>query len=595
MHPSPTAPTTGRRRSRRLARTTAAALLAVAAAAALPGSAHADLPGADPQLTRAPYLTDLGTTGVRVNWATTTQSRGIVKYGPLGNCTANTVQSAVLGSPTTINGVREYTNSVAVTGLSADTPYCYRIYTGGTVQTDLLGTNSSPDFSTLQTAGGTGPVTFAAFGDWGDTTNHGVNDGSLNVNQANLLSRLASSGVRFALTTGDVAYPGGTPTNYGDLNQTGVNISAVFGPSYWAVPGQRIPYYSINGNHGRNQTLLTTWPETATAAASGGKYVMEDYPSIDGTTPASYPSTWYAFSTGNTRVYMLDASWSDTNTGNATGGACGSRCAEYQVDHDAHWTPASAEYQWLAQDLAAHPGGIKIAAFHFPLRSDDSTEPDDDYLKNNPGSTQSLEQLLHDNGVNLVLNGHAHIYQRNIAPPGGVISYVTGGGGARLSGFAGRGCSSTDAYGISWSYSSNTGRRCGAAPAPTSDAQVFHFLKITVDGSQVTVAPTDSQGTVFDQQTYDFGPDTTAPTAPTGLTTRRQGWGTVRLNWGAGSDNKAVAAYDVYRDGRYLATLTPGTRTYTDRPAGCPRGVVYRVAARDLAGNTSSSAVPAVC
>jgi hypothetical protein len=576
-------------------RASAAALLAMAATAALPGSARADLPGADPQLTRAPYLTDLGTGNVQVNWATTTQSRGIVKYGPLGNCTANTAQSVPLGSPTTINGVREYTNSVAVTGLSADTSYCYRIYTGDVAQTDLLGTNPSPDFTTLQAPGGTSPVTFAAFGDWGDTTNSGVNDGSLNVNQANVLSQLASSGARFALTTGDVAYPGGTPTSYGDLNQTGVNISAVFGPSYWTVPGQRIPYFSLNGNHGRNQTLLSTWPESSAAAGSNGKYVMEDYASFDGSTPASYPSTYYAFSTGGVRIYALDASWSDLNVGTADGGACGSPCAKYQVDHDAHWTTTSPEYQWLQQDLAAHPGGVKIVAFHFPLRSDDSTEPDDAYLKNTPGSTDTLEQLLHDNGVNLVLNGHAHIYQRNIAPPGGVTSYVTGGGGAKPSGFAGHGCATTDAYGIAWSYNSNKGIQCGGALAPLSDAQVFHFLKITVNGNLVTVTPTDSQGTVFDQQTYDFGPDSTPPTAPVALTVKRQGSTTMRLNWRAASDNKAVAAYDVYRNGTYLATLSPKATQYSDKQATCPAGYTYRVTARDLAGNTADSSVSITC
>ena len=82
---------------------------------------------------------------------------------------------------------------------------------------------------------------------------------------------------------------------------------------------------------------------------------------------------------------MLDASWGDSNVGTATGGTCGSHCAMYQVDHDEHWTATSAEYQWLAADLAAHPGGLKFAAFHFPLRSDDATEPDDAYLQNTAG------------------------------------------------------------------------------------------------------------------------------------------------------------------------------------------------------------------
>jgi hypothetical protein len=34
---------------------------------------------------------------------------------------------------------------------------------------------------------------------------------------------------------------------------------------------------------------------------------------------------------------------------------------------------------------------------------------------------------------------------------------------------------------------------------------VFHFLLVTVDGTTVTVAPTDGDGHTFDVQTYDFG------------------------------------------------------------------------------------------
>jgi len=41
---------------------------------------------------------------------------------------------------------------------------------------------------------------------------------------------------------------------------------------------------------------------------------------------------------------------------------------------------------------------------------------------------------------------------------------------------------------------------------PTDDAQVYHFLKVTVQGTSVTVAPTDSLGRTFDVQTYTVTP-----------------------------------------------------------------------------------------
>jgi hypothetical protein len=59
---------------------------------------------------------------------------------------------------------------------------------------------------------------------------------------------------------------------------------------------------------------------------------------------------------------------------------------------------------------------------------------------------------------------------------------------------------------LGWSYSSSThGSSCGSLPRPTSVDQIFHFLLVTVNGSTVTVTPTDEQGRTFDVQTYTFG------------------------------------------------------------------------------------------
>ncbi|MFF0426616.1 fibronectin type III domain-containing protein [Streptomyces sp. NPDC004520] len=587
----------GRRRGLHLAGAVVA-LGALSAALAAPTPALADLPGASPVLTRAPYLTDLTPTSIRVTWATTTRSRQTVKYGPIGNCTANSVTSATLGTTITVNGVTEYNNSVTVPNLSPDTPYCYRVFTGDATPVDLLGTNPSPSFTTMVPGGSPTPFTFAVFGDWGDTTSNGVNSGAVNQDQANVMSRLAASGARFALSTGDVAYPSGSQANYGDLQQSGVNISGVFAPEYYAAPGQVLPMFATNGNHGRNTTLLPTWPETAVAAASNGVYSQVSYPSFFGSTPASYPTTYYAFTSGGVRFYVLDASWSDSNVGTADGNNCEGtdHCAIYQVDAAAHWATTSAEYQWLQQDLAAHPGGVKVAAFHFPLRSDDPTEPDDEYLKNNPGSSNTLEQLLHDNGVGLVFNGHSHIYQRNVAPPGGVPSYVTGGAGAKLSSIGGHGCHPTDAYGLGWSYSSNVGKRCpSTVPVPAADANVHHFLLVSVNGSTLTVTPTDSLGNTFDVQSYNLAADGTAPTAPSPLTVARTASTTMQLTWGAATDDTQLATYDVYRDGTYMATVPREVLTFSDKTAVCPASYTYEVRARDLAGNTAGTSTPVTC
>jgi hypothetical protein len=327
---------------------------------------------------------------------------------------------------------------------------------------------------------------FAVLGDWGQNFSTG------NSHQAALLSHLKSSGARFVVFTGDTGYPSGTQTNYGDLYATGSSVSGVFGSNFWGKVGAGLPAYATLGNHAPNSTFLTNWPETSVAAASGGRWTMQTYPSVNGSRSASYPSAWYAFNMGSTRYYVLDASWDGNNLGSGS---------EYANDYAAHWKQASPEYQWLAADLAAHPGGLKFAFFHYPLYSDQSTERSDTYLQ---GST-SLEGLLSKYKVSIAFSGHAHVYQRNIKPhANSVISYVTGGGGAVLQSMGGAGCSSFNAYGLGWKSSTNTGSACGAAPKPTSSASVYHFLLVTVDGRQVTVRGVNETGASFDTKTYTF-------------------------------------------------------------------------------------------
>ena len=149
----------------------------------------------------------------------------MVQYGPPGNCTANTAVATAAGRSLlvtiTTGKVKDYLNTVTVSGLTASTGYCYRVTNTGASPVDLLGSNPSPQFTTLEPANGTAPLTFDVLGDWGDTTNSGSDTGAINQNQAGVDAQMAASGAQFAVSTGDVAYPGGTQADYGDLDQTG--------------------------------------------------------------------------------------------------------------------------------------------------------------------------------------------------------------------------------------------------------------------------------------------------------------------------------------------------------------------------------------
>ena len=490
-------------------------------------------------------------------------SAATVRWGTVASgCTANSASAT--RTSITVNSVLEY-QWYADLSLVPDTEYCYRVYLGAT---DLLGTDPSPHFWTQVPAGSTKSYSFAVFGDWGSV------DATGNSHQANVMQRIANSGARFAITTGDTAYPTGSQANYGDLTETGSGISAVFGPSFWTIPGRSMPLFNPTGNHGFNSYGLVNWPQDRAVSTSNGRYVTETYCCLNGTTSGSYPSAWYAFDAGTVRFYILEAAWSESNVGTAT---------QYKNDADYHWTASSAEYQWLANDLAGHPDRLKIALFHYPLYSDNAGQSSDVYLQ----GSASLEGLLGQYGVQLAFNGHTHMYERNNPNPWGMVSYVTGGGGAQITGPDH--CSAFDAYAIGWSQSNNAGKAC-KAPIPTSMTQIYHFLLVTVSGTTVTVTPTDELGRTFDVQTYtfnDIGPDTTPPTAPSTLQATAPDPHRVDLTWSASTDNVSVTGYVVWRDGAQIATLDGNTRAYSDATVASGSQYTYTITAVDAAGNVS--------
>ncbi len=591
----------------------------VLAVAALPATALASGYGSGPSpvsttpysgfnsvLARAPYVTDLTQTSAVVTWATNPDIHGTLYYGPPGNCTASSipVTSGMVtqvrvspNPPTTYPGRYDYQSSVPVTGLTPGTAYCFEVFGSGATAADLLPA-SQPDgtFTTLDPAntGSTKPLTFDVVGDFGETSDRGTNSpASVNTSQAAIDSLIGSSGARFAIAVGDIAYNDGGNYNYGDLEETGTSvgtpnlteISDIFGPSYWPLTGG-IPLFAADGNHGQNSNGLTTWPEAATASSADGAYAMEQYSSVDGISTASYPSDWYAFSSGNVRFYVLDGSWTDANVGTAAGSACpytagATNCKMYQVDADAHFLPGDREYQWLVSDLQAHPGGIKLAFFHFPLRSDNATQDSDVYLQ------QDLEPLLAQNGVGIAFSGHAHNYERNTtAGPNTIVSYVTGGGGGVVQPVAGKGCSPWDAYAIGWSYSAARGSKCGTATAPTSDAQVNNFLKVTVSGNTVTVDPVNAAGQEFDTQSYTFTPP--VPSTPSNPTATATSATSVQLTWGASSETGGtIASYQLTRNGTPLTSVPGSTTSFPDSTAQPGTAYSYAVTAVDQGGATS--------
>jgi hypothetical protein len=94
----------------------------------------------------------------------------------------------------------------------------------------------------------------------------------------------------------------------------------------------------------------------------------------------------------------------------------------------------SAQEKWLRTDLAANPSTCTLAYWHKPRFSSGQ--------HGNISASQALWQALYDYGVDVVLNGHDHTYER-FAPQNpsgqadakGIREFVVGTGGASLYSF----------------------------------------------------------------------------------------------------------------------------------------------------------------
>jgi hypothetical protein len=147
----------------------------------------------------------------------------------------------------------------------------------------------------------------------------------------------------------------------------------------------------------------------------------------------------------------------------------------------------SAQYTWLAADLAAHPTACTLAYWHIPLFSSGGRDA---------SNMRSIWALLYNSGADVVLSGHDHIYER-FAPQTsagvldttrGIRSFIVGTGGANHTSIetvaANSELRNASTYGIlkltlhagsyDWRFVPEAGRsfsdsgtgQCHAAPAP---------------------------------------------------------------------------------------------------------------------------------
>lgn len=145
-------------------------------------------------------------------------------------------------------------------------------------------------------------------------------------------------------------------------------------------------------------------------------------------------------------------------------------------------------------------------------------------------------------------------------------------------------------------FTSPTSVTCTAStftggPAANSNGTYKRFAYSPVSDVFVVVNSVDQDAYILRLTSGGGGTppaaDTTAPTAPSGVSASATSSTQISLAWNASTDNVAVSGYRVFRNGSQIADV-PGT-SYTDTGLSPSTLYSYTIVAYDAAGNTSQT------
>lgn len=394
-------------------------------------------------LTRGPYLQMAAPTQMTIRWRNTMYNQGRVRFGTtVGNLNQTADESiAPLG---------QQDHAVTVSGLTPATTYYYSVGSGA----DTLASGANYTFTTPPTAGTATNTRVWVLGDAGTSGN----SSTPNVGQTGVRDAFYTwTGARtpdLVLQLGDNAYDNGIDTEF----QKGMF-------DIYPTMLRKTPFWSCLGNH-----------ETAQATAHSTGYAYFDIYTLpkngESGGVASGTEHYYSFDYGNIHFISLDSM-------------------------TASRAPNGAMATWLQSDLASTTATWIVCFFHHPpyTKGSHNSDIETELIQ----MRTNLLPILEAGGVDLVLTGHSHCYERSFLLDGhyGLSGSLTpamkknagdgriGGNGAYIKPLTGP----RDHFGAVYAVSGSAGQISGGAlnhPA--------HFLSVSNLGSLVL----DVNGTRLD-------------------------------------------------------------------------------------------------
>jgi hypothetical protein len=414
------------------------------------------LEGAVPaNLTRGPYMNSGTPTSVIIRWRTDVPAVSVVNFG-----TAPNALTGIVNDP-----VETTEHTVTLTGLTPDTRHYYSIADAAHV---LTGGDIETFFDTAPPAGTVKPTRIWVLGDCG------TSGGSM-LSSARRVANAYKNSPHFLhpdvwLMLGDNAYGSGTDGEY---------QAAVF--NTYADFLRNCVLWSTMGNH-----------ETYNGLDPLPYYDIFNFP-INGEAGGvpSGSEHYYSFDRANIHFVCLDSMTDDLRS------------------------PNSDMAAWLAADLAATTQKWIVAFYHHPPYTKGTHDSDFEY--EHIEMRENIQPILEAGGVDLVLGGHSHSYERSCFLDGhyGISSTLTpamkiDAGNGRESGTGIYGKDPGAHHGTVYTVAGHSGQAGGgyglAHPVNVIGLAVMGSMFIDVDGDRLDAKMIDINGVIRDSFTISKAP-----------------------------------------------------------------------------------------
>lgn len=309
---------------------------------------------------RGPYLQKVSSNKITIKWRTSSPTDSKIWYGTsMGNLTQTVEETSSVNN-----------HEITITGLQPYTTYYYSV--GNSL--GQISTQNNYHFKTNPNIGTIQPIRTWVIGDFGKG-----NQSQVDVMNS-YLNYTGTRGTDVWLWMGDNAYQDGDDAEY-QVNVFNKYDSIFPFMPFFPTPGNH-DYNSMNGYNLFNPSMHTSH--------SGAYYDIVSVPTngeIGG--KPSGTEAFYSFDYGNIHYISLNSEIQNTSYRN------------------------SDMETWLTQDLAQNTQDWTIVYFHQAPYSRGSHNSDDIWEVFMRGMRKNILPILDAGGVDLVLCGHSHNYERS--------------------------------------------------------------------------------------------------------------------------------------------------------------------------------------